>query len=52
MNYELIKKASNPEHLRLTYVKNLLKHQHQCSYSQFLCSLEQCLDIYLDHHSN
>lgn len=52
INNDLIKKASNPENLRLSYVKTLLKHQHQCCYSQFLCCLEQCLDIYLDHHSN
>jgi len=44
--------TSNADHLRLPYLLELLKLQHQSSFLHFMNGLEQALDIYLDHKSD
>jgi hypothetical protein len=45
-------KTSNQDQLKLPFLLNLLKLQHQGSYLHFLGGLEQALDLYLDHKSD
>lgn len=45
-------KASNSDQLRLSYINDLLKLQHQSSFLHFMNGLENALDIYLRHKSD
>ena len=45
-------KASNSDQLRLPYINDLLKLQHQSSFLHFMNGLENALDIYLRHKSD
>jgi len=40
INTNFIKKTQNHEHMKVPFLKNLLKLQHQSSFCQFLSSLE------------
>ena len=45
-------KSNNSEHLKLPYLLDLLRLQHQSSYLHFMNGCENALDIYLDHNSD
>lgn len=45
-------KTSNSDQLKLPFLLNLLKLQHQSSFLHFMGGLEQALEIYLDHKSD
>jgi hypothetical protein len=47
-----VKPGTSADHLRLPFLLELLRLQHQSSYLHFMNGLEQALDIYLDHKSD